>query len=146
MKRNMLALAAMTLIACPFFMSCSNDPEMSAVPPTFKEVVISPANPSMGDTVTATIKFLSSGKEWYKVTYDWMLSRSGQHSDYWVRKAEASVGHEEPTFQFVVPDTLGTYTLTVHMGTVQASSLFPGGTLSTTTSIDNSTTRFDVTK
>ena len=65
MKRNLLAVAAMALMACPLFMNCSNDPDTDSVPPSFKEVVIEPATPSMGDTVTATVKFLNEGKKWY---------------------------------------------------------------------------------
>lgn len=146
MKRNIFALAAMALIASPLFMSCSNDPEMDSVPPSFKEVVIDPSSPAMGDTVTATVKFLSQGKKWYKLTYNWILSRSGQDSQYFVTNEETLIGEKEPSFQFVVPDTLGSYTLTVHMGIVQASSLFPGGTLSATTTIKDGTTSFNVTK
>ena len=146
MKRNIFALAAMALIASPLFMSCSNDPEMDSVPPSFKEVVIDPSSPAMGDTVTATVKFLSQGKKWYKLTYNWILSRSGQDSQYFVTNEETLIGEKEPSFQFVVPDTLGSYTLTVHMGIVQASSLFPGGTRSATTTIKDGTTSFNVTK
>lgn len=146
MKRNMLALAAMALIACPFFMSCSNDPEMDSAPPTFKEVVIEPTHPAKGDTVKATIKFLTEGKKWYKVSYSWILGRSGQKNDYYLTKSEESVGQKEPSFTFVVPDTLGNYTLQVRMGTVQASTLFQGGALSSSTSIQNGAIRFEVTE
>lgn len=146
MKRNILALAAMALITCPFFMSCSNDPEVDSVPPSFKEVVINPTHPAKGDTVKATIKFLSEGKKWYKVAYSWTLVRSGQKNDYFISKSESSVGQTEPTFTFVVPDTLGMYTLQVHMGSAQASTLFPGNSLYASTSIQNGSIRFEVTE
>ncbi len=144
MKSNILALAAMALVACPVFMSCSDDPERDAIAPTFKEVVIEPSNPSMGDTVTATIKFLSEGHHWYEMKYNWILSRSGQESQYFITNSEKSVGQKEPTFQFVVPDTVGNYTLTVRTGIVQASSLFANGALAASATIQNGAVHFNV--
>ena len=113
MKRNILLLATFLMVACPlFFSNCSNDPEMDAIPPSFKEVVINPSKPNMGDTVTVTLKFLSQGKSWYKIEYKWTLSRYQQEAKYNVKGEGSSLEMKEPTFTFVVPDTAGMYTLT----------------------------------
>ena len=138
MKRNILLLATFLMLACPlFFTNCSNDPEMDAVPPSFKEVVIDPAKPNMGDTVTVTLKFMSKGKNWYKIAYKWTLSRYQQEAQYNVKGEGSSLNMVEPTFTFVVPDTAGMYTLRVNPGNVQASSLFPNGSPFGSASFEN---------
>ena len=124
MKSNILALAAMALVACPVFMSCSDDPERDAIAPTFK--------------------FLPEGHHWYEMKYNWILSRSGQESQYFITSSEKSVGQKEPAFQFVVPDTVGNYTLTVRTGIVQASSLFANGALAASATIQNGAVHFNV--
>jgi hypothetical protein len=145
MKRNILLLATILMVACPmFFSNCSNDPVMDAVPPSFKEVALSPSKPQMGDTVTATIKFLSQGKSWYKIAYKWTLSRYGQESQYYIKGEQSSLEMVEPTFTFVVPDTAGMYTLRVNLGTVQAASLFPNGSPNGSASLENNSVTFTV--
>ena len=145
MERNILLLATFMIVACPLLLTnCSNDPEMDAVPPSFKEVVINPGKPSMGDTVTATIKFMSAGKSWYKMEYKWTLSRYGQEPQYNVKGGASSLEIKEPTFTFVVPDTAGMYTLRVNVGTIQASSLFPNGSPFGSASIENNSVTFTV--
>ena len=145
MKSNMLLWALFLLMASPlFFTNCSNDPTMDAVPPSFKEVVISPAKPHMGDTVTATVKFMSKGKNWYKMEYKWTLSRYQQEPQYNVKGQGTTIDITEPTFTFVVPDTLGMYTLRVNPGTVSASSLFGNGSPFGSASIENNSVTFTV--
>ena len=145
MKKKTFVMATTTIILFLFFVSCSNDPTTDAVPPVFEKIVLDPTKPEKGDTVTATIKFLSSGSKWYQVDYNWVLSRSGQESQYFITKSERQIGLQEPKFQFIVPDTLGYYTMTVRMGIVQASSLFPGGTISASSTIQNGSVSFEVT-
>lgn len=119
-------------------------PSIDAVPPSFKEVVISPARPNIGDTVTATLKFISAGKNWYKMEYTWTLSRYAQEPKYYVKGQETSIDIKEPTFTFVVPDTMGMYTLRVNPGTVSASSLFSNGSPFGNASIENTSVTFTV--
>ena len=119
-------------------------PSIEAVPPSFKEVVISPAKPNIGDTVTATLKFISAGKNWYKMEYKWTLSRYAQEPKYYVKGQEISIDIKEPTFTFVVPDTMGMYTLRVNTGAVIASSLFSNGSPYGSTSIENNSVTFTV--
>ena len=145
MKRNILLLATFLMVACPlFFSNCSNDPEMDAVPQSFKEVVINPSKPNMGDTVTVTLKFLSQGKSWYKIEYKWTLSRYQQEAKYNVKGEGSSLEMKEPTFTFVVPDTAGMYTVRVNPGTVQASSLFANGSPFGSASLENNSVTFTV--
>lgn len=145
MKRNILLLATFLMLACPlFFTNCSNDPEMDAVPPSFKEVVIDPAKPNMGDTVTVTLKFMSKGKNWYKIAYKWTLSRYQQEAQYNVKGEGNSLEMVEPMFTFVVPDTAGMYTLRVNPGNVQATSLFANGSPFGSASIENNSVTFTV--
>ena len=146
MKRNLLLWALFLLMASPvlFFTNCSNDPVMDSVPPSFQEVVISPAKPNMGDTLTATIKYMSAGKNWYRLNYKWTLSRYGQEAQYNVKGEGSQVEMREPTFQFVVPDTAGMYTLRVNMGNVQATTLFPSGALYGSATLENNSVTFTV--
>ena len=119
-------------------------PSIDAVPPSFKEVVISPAKPNIGDTVTATLKFISAGKNWYKMEYKWTLSRYQQEAKYNVKGEGSSLEMKEPTFTFVVPDTAGMYTLRVNAGAVSASSLFSNGSPFGSASIENNSVTFTV--
>ena len=63
----MLLWATLLIVVAPlFFTNCSNDPEMDAVPPVFKEVVINPTSVQAGKSVNATLKIQSMGKSCIK--------------------------------------------------------------------------------
>lgn len=144
MKRNILLWATFLMITCPlFFTNCSNDPDMDAVPPSFKEVVVSPNSIYPGESVTATVKFLSKGKSWYKIKYSWTLIYD---KDYSIKGDSFSLDMKEPSFPVVVPDKAkaGTYTLRVTNMEVEAKSLFPNSSPFTSASIENNSVTFTV--
>lgn len=145
MKRNIFVWVTFIMVACPlFFTNCSNDPETDAVPPEFKEVVVSPNSVYPGESVNATIKFLSQGKSWYKIKYSWTLIN--YEHDYSIKGDGFSLDMKEPTFPIVVPDTAkaGKYTLIVNLGTVQAQSLFANGSPNGVARLENKSVTFTV--
>lgn len=146
MKHFPTFLAASTMAGLMFFTACDDDPKMDAVAPQFKEIILSDQAPQMGQENTATIKFSSPGKSWYKLKYRWTLQRSGQEPEYYITETDSVNGIKEPTFTFVVPDTVGQYTLSVVFGTVTAASLFPNGSPYGSAFIENNQVRFNVTK
>ena len=140
MKRNILLLATILLVACPlFFTNCSNDPKMDAVPPSFKEVVINPKSAHAGESVTATLKIQSMGKSWYKLNCAWTLINYATDPVYSFKGEGYSLEMKEPTFNIAIPDDApaGKYTLRINKLTVEASSLFPSGSLYGSPSIEN---------
>ncbi len=148
MKRNILLWALPLLMASPilFFTNCSNDPTMDAVPPSFKEVVISPKTVHAGDPITATIKATSMGKSWYKIKYSWTLANYDLDPIYSVKGDTSSVGMKEPQLTIDVPKTApaGRYYLTISSLIVEASSLFQNGSPFGSATLENNRVSFTV--
>ena len=126
----MLLWATFLIVVSPLlFTNCSNDPEMDAVPPVFKEVVINPTTVQAGKSVNATLKIQSMGKSWYKVKYSWMLANYATDPVYSIKGEGSSLEMKEPTFTIPIPSEAptGRYTLRITQITVEASTLFGNG-------------------
>ena len=149
MKRNILFLATFLMLACPlFFTNCSNDPEMDAVPPVFKEVVINPTSVQAGKSVNATLKIQSMGKSWYKVKYVWTLINYATDPVYTLKGEGSSLEMKEPTFTIPIPSEAptGRYTLRINQITVEAASLFANGSPFGASTIESNSVNLTVTE
>ncbi|MCR5043879.1 MAG: hypothetical protein K6A93_07095 [Bacteroidaceae bacterium] len=149
MKRNMLLWATFLIVVSPLlFTNCSNDPEMDAVPPVFKEVVINPTTVQAGKSVNATLKIQSMGKSWYKVKYSWMLANYATDPVYSIKGEGSSLEMKEPTFTIPIPSEAptGRYTLRITQITVEASTLFGNGSPFGASSIESNSANLTVTE
>lgn len=149
MKRNMLLWATLLIVVAPlFFTNCSNDPEMDAVPPVFKEVVINPTSVQAGKSVNATLKIQSMGKSWYKVKYVWTLINYATDPVYTLKGEGSSLDMKEPTFTIPIPSEAptGRYTLRINQITVEASTLFANGALYGASTIESNSVNLTVTE
>lgn len=148
MKAKTLMLCG--LLSLSMISACSDNPDMDAVAPRYSSITFSPATPNSGDSVVCTVDYANEGNHWYGAKYSWKVSGPETGSGPVTRKGSGKITSkaEKPTFGFVVPkDSIGTYTVTFVPGYVQASSLFaPNGTVTSTTSIDNGSITFTVTK
>lgn len=132
MKRNIFLFATLLLVACSLiFTSCSNDPTMDAIAPTFEKVVLSSNSANAGESVTATITIKSMGKSWYNFHCDWTLTNYAVEPVYSIKGEGKSRDMKEPSFSIEIPDDApaGMYTLIITNQRVEAMSLFPDGTL-----------------
>jgi|GEM_PF-1573604 len=157
MKRKLFMLATLAVVAFSMMLtSCNDDPEMSAVPPAFSDVVMDPARPQKGEKVNCTVKFKEKGKDWYKVNYSWTLyeqfwnNETNQYSYKAITGSNesSSLDMNEPQFSFEVPDTIKKstfYRLEVNIKNVSASTLFPpSGAIYSSATIDNRIVTFTV--
>ncbi len=127
----MLLWATLLIVVAPlFFTNCSNDPEMDAVPPVFKEVVINPTSVQAGKSVNATLKIQSMGKS------------------YTIKGEGSSLDMKEPTFTIPIPSEAptGRYTLRINQITVEASTLFANGSPFGASTIESNSVNLTVTE
>lgn len=147
MKRNIILFATLMMVAFPLlFTNCSNDPVMDAVAPTFEKVILGSNSTTAGESVNGKITIKSMGKSWYKLRYTWTLTNYATDPVYTIKGEGYSLEMKEPSFTIEVPKDApaGSYMFRVTSLTVEASSLFPDGSIQRGATLENNSATLTV--
>ena len=124
MKKNLLTMASIAMMALLTFMSCEDDKAQYHAP-VYKAITFSPNPCYPGDEVTATITYSNKGENWYYFKQTFVLD--GETILQRTKSSTSTTLPDPPTCTFTAPAAgTHTFTFTGTPSSIAAGNPYPG--------------------